>query len=366
MPKINFTVAVWGEEYTETFLDHIVPSFLSPGNFPYVRKHIEQLEFFIYIGRSVEHLLRGHQAFQRLAQTVPTKVILIDDLDPAYLQRSVYENLNLCHRHFIHQSNQEGAAMAFLCPDTLCSDGSFKELVLQSKAGKRAILAVGMRTDREAVLGVLDALPLETRLQGHSAKSLMKLVVKYPHRITKSLVWSSKFFDRGWPSNLLWQIGDQGFLCRAFHIHTFYVHPRSPEMPGINHDFDWLSKLDFSEDDVHLVQDSDQICFLELSPKKRAVITKNQGRSSIVRVAVWVYRHTMADHRKYFRKPIYFHLGATNSWKWKLAELQSWITCQAVLFTVNWIPTLLSVRKRIQSIRIKREGDSKNPVNSQL
>jgi hypothetical protein len=350
MKKINFSVVVFGQQFTENFLEYTIPAFLSPRNLPAVCRG-RPVEYFIYTGRDVEHMIRSHPSFARLNQLLPTRLVFLDDLNPKYLQSTVYENLNLGHMHFIRESNAQNAAMVFFSPDILWSEGTFESMIRHAEEGRRAILVMGIRTNREDVLGELRKIPYENRYRGIPARELSQMVVRFPHRITQSLYWGSKEFDLGWPSTLLWKVGNEGFLCRAFHVHTLYVDPRTPALPGVNHDFDWLSELGFKHDDFYLATNTDEMSLVEFSPKDRGLNCGPAGKSTLFSVAKFISKYACADHRQYFLENIYVHTGDISSPAWRRAKLSAFLVSRTVLILARLLPLMKTVRNIFRSLQ---------------
>jgi hypothetical protein len=327
---IFMTVAVWGDSFLDLFLEFVLPSYLAPGGIPELPRRGYKSVFWLYTKLEFVKTIQAHPQYQRLNELVKVEIVCIDEQTDISGHQSVYETMNACHLDFISRSERAKAAMVFFSPDAFWSNDSLRYTLDQVESGKRAILIAGVRGKKEAVFAEL--MPLKTRIleKGLTGRELVSFLIKYPHRITESLTWNSKQFDIGWASHLYWPVKTNGYLGRCFHLHTFFVYPRFEARPEVAHDFDWLAKIGLKPDEISIVRDSDQICALELSPQDRG-INGRIGRRTMPALADWARRYAAADHRRYVRNAIYFHVGSRTSWAWLRARFFSGIVLRLIL-----------------------------------
>jgi hypothetical protein len=327
---VFLTVAIWGDSFLDLFLEFALPSYLAPGGIPELRHRGYESVFWLYTKSESAGAIQGHSQFKRLCDLVSVEIVCIDEHADISGHQTVYETMNACHLDFIARAERAQAAMIFFSPDALWSSGSLRFTLDQVESGKRAVLMAGIRANKEAIVRELEALKSKLREEGLTGRELMSLLVKSPHRITNSLTWTHEPFDIGWASHLYWPVGTAGYLGRCFHLHTFFVHPRDNAKPDVAHDFDWLEKIGLESREVCVVQDSDQMCALELSPEDRG-INGRLGKKTVPVLADWARRYAAPDHRRYVRNAIYFRSGPAGSPGWIWARIWSGLVIREIL-----------------------------------
>lgn len=332
---IFLTVAVWGKDFLDLFLRYVLPSYLAEGGIPELPRRGYRSTFWLYTKAESITEIETHSSFQSLASLVETKLIAIDTIADVSTHQSVYETMNACHQDFIEQARRAQAAMIFYSPDAFWSNNSLRYTLDQVETGKRAILLAGMRADKESVLAELTSSPMRPQAAGFSSPALVDLLLRHPHRITNSLTWDTIEMDIGWASHLYWRVANSGYLARCFHLHTFFVYPRIDASPEVAHDFDWLEKIGLSASEISIVQDSEDMFALELSPVARSV-NGRLGRRSLTALADWTRRYAASDHRRYVLHAIYLHASDRRGWSWFYARLASAIIIRSILL-LAWL-----------------------------
>ena len=328
--QIFLTVAVWGSDFLSLFLEYVLPSYLTEGGIPELPRRGYRSIFWLYTKAESLAAIEAHGSYQSLASLIETKLIAIDSITDVSAHQTVYETMNACHQDFIEKARQAHAAMIFYSPDAFWSDNSLRYTLDQVEKGKRAILLAGMRANKEGVLTELMSAPVQSGKTGFSSRALVDLLLRHPHRITESLTWDTAAMDIGWASHLYWRVAGSGYLARCFHLHTFFVHPRIDASPEVAHDFDWLEKIGLSANEIAIVQNSDDMFALELSPAARSV-NGRLGERSWGALADWVCRYAASDHRHYVLHAISLRASGGHYWSWIYARLTSAFIVRSVL-----------------------------------
>jgi hypothetical protein len=329
-PLIFLTVAVWGEAFLDLFLEYVLPSYLAAGGIPELPRRGYRAVFWLYTKTSSVPVIEAHKNYLQLANRIESHIVDIDTLVDTTAHQNVYETMNACHQDFIARAAHAQAAMIFYSPDAFWSDQSLRFTLDQIEAGKRAVLLAGLRADKEAVLHELQPLKSELHTVGLTSRTLVGMLLRHPHRITRSLTWDSADFDIGWASHLYWRVSDQGYLGRCFHLHTFFVHPRLEASPEVAHDYDWLEKIGLRPEEICVVQDSDDMFALELSPSDRNV-NGRLGVRSWAGLADWTRRYAASDHRVYALRAIYLHSASCWGLPWLRARITSALAIRCIL-----------------------------------
>src|SRR5207237_5452629 len=119
------------------------------------------------------------------------------------------------------------AALIFLSPDGLCSDGTFAHALNLAAEGKRAVMLTGIRAVKETFLPwyVQNAYSESDHAAPISSRDLVAAGLAHLHPQNQWLVWGSPVFSR-WASSLLFPVDGAGFVARCFHLHPLLVDPR--------------------------------------------------------------------------------------------------------------------------------------------
>lgn len=302
-PPFHLVNVTWGAGHTQLFLDVSLPSQLAPGNLPALAAH-PGVRYRIFTTAADAETIRASSAYQRLVEVVPTEIHLIE-VPPGAVS---WELLTRCQKTAIADAAAEGAALVFLAPDTVFSDGSFASLARLVAQGKRAVLAAGVRLERESFVPAFLA---QFRPQGEPAavvppRALVALATRHWHPITHSLMWPPHTV---WPSHLYWSAGEEGLLARCFHLHPILVYPQDRRIAfSSTIDDDYVQTACADPEAVHLVTDSDELMVLEISPRDYAM-GQQDAEFSAREVARWALVHANGLHRRMFGEVIRFHRG---------------------------------------------------------
>lgn len=258
--RYAFILAIWGEKYISRFTSHGLPTQLAPGNLPALPS--DRCTYHIFTRAADVPKLSSSASFQHLQQLMPTKIHFIDDV---YLGLR-YAAMTECHNRGIACGKGKDCAFVFLSPDTLWSDGSLSHMHQVLSTGKRAVLIAGPRVAAEQALPLLDSLPPQSdcsiRLSG---RTLVDLILKTSHPLSKADTWSEggKRFLGG---SFHFDVKEEGILMMCPWLHPLAVRPVNPAVRLTNTlDFQYVQDSCPSLDDLHVVEDSDQLCVAEFS-----------------------------------------------------------------------------------------------------
>jgi hypothetical protein len=321
--KFHFIVAVWGEAYVTPFLDVIVPNLLSAGNLPAMRGR-DQSTFCFYTAPDDVTRIESSPAFARLTQVIPTKVVSPSSVD---FTGGKHQIMAACHRAGVLAADGEEAAIIFLPPDTIWSDGTFRRVEEIAETGKRLLAVAGLRVVKETFVPEFLRLyhHAETGLAAINSRELVKLSLKHLHPITQRHFWDSPTFCH-WSALLLWGIGNEGILARNFHLHPLMVNPphRGLMPPEGTVDDGYVQLVCPSPDDLYLVTDSDEITLTDISAASQSLgYEPYPNTASVLDVACWARRHTNEQHRRFVQHTVRFHTRGVNGPAWDIAQRSS-------------------------------------------
>ena len=266
---------VWGRSYLDIFLNVCIPNQLAPGNIPALPAGSR---YRILTGSSHLHEIDSHPNVRALREVIPVDIIPIAALDQGGGASGGYDLMNACHRQAVADIIEAGAVILFLSADFVMSANTLAVVVARHQQGARAIVTTGLRLNREAFLARL-AEP-GVRLDALSPRELVGMALPHLHAHTLSMFADADPFSR-FPVAVYWRVGDEGLLARALHLHPLMVDPVYPVLPLDTNDGVYLSQAVPDLSLVHLVADSDELQFFELTAADREVLPA-QGKGASV------------------------------------------------------------------------------------
>ena len=314
--QLHFITAVWGRTYTDLFLQVVVPNQLSAGNLLYFRDKPGSALFKIYTTKADAEYIRASPCYAQLAAAVPVEFVLFDDVDLG----AKYEALIECHRRAIRSADETGAALVFLSPDAIWSDGTFRRLWELGRAGTRVVMSGSIRVTKETFVPEYLArhYSAPTCSAGIGSRELVKLAMRHLHPLSQSLFWDSDHFGLG-PSHIYWRVGEDGVLGRCFHLHPLMVNPQVRGLlPKSTVDADYTPLACPDPESLYVAEDSDEIACFEISARDQFG-TFAPNRFNAADVAFYARYWTQEHHRKFVHHPIRYH-GSELSPQWKEAE----------------------------------------------
>jgi len=322
MINLRFVNVVWGEAYTDTFVNVCLPSALSAGNLGYVAANSRSSYRIYTTPKDAEKILQS-RAGRQLAKLMKLEIsrvdaaLPVDDPSASSTCPQKYNVMSLCHTHFIKTACNDGSAMVFLSPDLFWAENSFQRLFEIAQSGKRLLMIGALRLSKESFLASLHQHHFKGGvLQPIAKRDLVGLALKHLHPETKSLVWDSGT-SNAWPSLLLWKAHSEGLILRAFHLHPLMVRPiRHDIFPAVTIDDDYIAHVCPDPEDEYIVRDSDEMVAFELSrhsARAEFVVPQDQNTS---RVAQWARTHANPKHQRFVQHRIRLHATAlTETWR---------------------------------------------------
>lgn len=345
-PPYHFITPVWGAEYTRLFVDVCLPTLLAPGNIPTLTDVPGSL-YQIFTSPEDQRVIEKSVAFRKLTQHIKAEFqpirARVDSIRNQYFVQSD------CYRRGIKISDAAGAAMIFLNADVVVADGGISTLLRLIDSGKRAIMAMGVRLNKQAVEPALLRLsddPQNCAITV-SPRQLARLATDNLHQISRTHLYRSD--DEGLnPAGLFWRVGDEGLLMHCFHLHPVVVYPRRKNAPfttTIDNDYLMEACPDLAE--MYVIQDSDEFLACELSDAKRRINAMPRTGNDID-IARWAYFNSNAQHRELIKIPIRMHDGATSSPAWTATLAESDAVVDGVLDLLR-TPSALGTEEEIRA-----------------
>lgn len=260
-----FIVVCWGERFRNYFLDYCLPSLLAPGNIPALENKPRSKFLICTTDEDWMHIC-ANRSIMLLEQHIEAVHVRIPPCPP---DKSGCQHMGIGHRLAAAYAHRKRACAMFLQPDTMISDGAIVRLQELHADGKKLVVCPAVRFDEDrlfANLGIVTAPRLildPQKLAQAAAQSL--------HPETAAYRWDAPYSTTIFPV-VWWPLGD------AMIMHTISWEPLLVDYTAIDdHDVstfdhwtidgDYLGKnFPVSEDKIHVVQSTDEICFVGFTP----------------------------------------------------------------------------------------------------
>jgi hypothetical protein len=176
-PKLSLCVPVWGRSHVATWLDHVLPSWFSPGNLPALAERCD-LTVVLLTRASDAEMVAVHPAGARLIAGHAVTTAPIDDLVTGTMS-AVTLTLAFVRGARMAQARGPGTMAAFLNADFILADGSLAALAAVMPQAD-IVLAPSLRADSDAVLARLPAAEPDGAMPLASPR-LAALALAHPH-----------------------------------------------------------------------------------------------------------------------------------------------------------------------------------------
>jgi hypothetical protein len=156
---VHLVVQVWGEIYTGLLIDLCIPALLSPGNLPALAALLP-CRFDIYTTDRDEAQIRRAPILLELERFAKVRYIRLE----IETSQNKYAVMTECNIRALREASSCDAAIVFLVPDTIWSDGTLETVARALAAGKRAVMQTGVRVIADtAVPAIVAACPPDER-----------------------------------------------------------------------------------------------------------------------------------------------------------------------------------------------------------
>jgi hypothetical protein len=323
-----FLTPVWGASYTSLYIDTVIPAQLAGANLPACRDRTGS-RYIIYTTPEDANAIRSSHIFEALDACVPVTFEFITKKINV-----VHDMMTDCYRRGIKAAEAVDAAILFLTPDIVLSDGALTTLMRLSDSGYDVVYVPAIRTLKNAVAtnlaqsfrcGPIAVLP----------RQLMRIALDNLHPLGDSSWWEEG--EGGLiPANIYWRVGNEGLVGRCFHLHPILVHPQRKKATffgTIDDDFVPAACPDSTRD--YIVTDSDQLLAIELSDPGRFFDLRT-AKGSVSDTVRWAEQFTNARHRSLFKATIRMHAGVSQLSDWAAAQERARAVAEAIESCLAW------------------------------
>jgi hypothetical protein len=324
--KILVSVAVWGREYATTFAEYSLASQLSPNNIP--RLAVEHdVTYHIVTTRRDAAWLREKQNIVALEKFGNIIWDCFEDrgYDPFFIPKGLdeekYPFLSRL-QNLAFECSVDYDILVFNYADFIWADGSLYHSILLMNDGADALLGFCLPVDRDAGKPTLNRYRIDRNASSSldlPCRTAVGLAIDHMHREARLRIWGGKEFS-SFPSYLLWRVGEEGFVIRAYHqtVLALRVKANDPEYKkGIRRgSLDGYFTAVLAETGrVHHATDSDTVTVFSLyHTRVDSRITRHESREEALRQCL---RDSISEGQRRFAEiPIQFKRAFSESSLW--------------------------------------------------
>lgn len=272
-----FIVAVWGERYTNYFINFCLPSLLAPGNIPALRNRTRN-RFLIATTAEDWARLSRTRVFEQL-QGYVEPVWLEIGLPADGVSGCVH--MGVGHKMATEMAYRDKAYGVVLTPDLVLSDGTMASVQRRGLEGYSVVLAAALRFGEEPLFRELEAMGLaslaarrgeEGRALAISGRQLVLAGIRGFHSETLRYEWDAECFTV-FPVACWWRVpGEDGVVLHCLSWAPLLVdyaaigHHDSSVMDDWTIDADYIHANFGEEARTYAVQDSDEAMLVSWAP----------------------------------------------------------------------------------------------------
>jgi hypothetical protein len=303
---------IWGSRYIEEFVLVSLPSYLAPGNLPYVAAETD-LEVVIMTSRDSVHKFTEKPIFDRLRTLCPVRYIFIDDL---ITTGNYGVTLTLAYARGILDAGAEqtNTNFVFMNADFVLADGSLKTLVGKLRDGERCVMAPSLRVVSETALPPLKrAYDASTETLAMPPRSMVRLSFDNLHPTVIGKTISQNFITCQNHNQIYWQVDDDTLLGRYHLIFMLAIKPEVPMGPINSYcDYGFVPEL-VPSGQFTIIDDSDDFFMLEVQPASQERQFLHCGTSTPHEIANELAGWTTNEHRRFATRDVVFRSGEASA-----------------------------------------------------
>jgi putative glycosyltransferase (TIGR04372 family) len=307
--RLRYVLVVWGEKYIERYFDSAFPTHLSAKNLPELA-YRHDLSFAILTREADSKAFERNPRFAQMKRLGPVEFIAIDDL---LSHAGVFTvTLTLAFTRAIRAAGDEatGINFIFMNADFILADGTLATVARRLEAGAKAVMTASPRAIAEEVGPIVAKLPADD--DGSitlKPRQAVKMVLSAPHPMVFAKQPDRQVIHTTVPNQYFWFVDPNTLLARSFLMFMLAVRPKRAHYRATSYcDYSLISDL-VDEDDISVIDDSDDGFILELQSGNQEIDTVRLGAlkesDAIQHLGEW----TTAHHRSIAQYDLVFHSG---------------------------------------------------------
>lgn len=290
---LHIIVPVWGEPYLDTFARITLASLLAEGNLPRaVEAH--PVTVAIYTRRQDLAVLHRYGQFKALTDLARVEVRLVEEVLERRRDTQAhhkYSLMSVLQSDGLQCAWRDGAHAFLLLGDFVLSDSFLSSALKHLDQGINTLFFQSLRTVEEAMLQRLAPAGSGSGPLSLESKALLRLGLEHMHPAYR------RHFDSGLvprtPNSFYARTAGGEIVQHTFAQNAMFVRPWSDDAAihaTLDVDLGYES-TDGGLDAFHLVRDTADMLFFELTREGEEVGTHLPGSSDAKALAFWIHRH---------------------------------------------------------------------------
>jgi hypothetical protein len=303
---IKVLLPVWGEEFTQQFLEFSLPTLLAPGNLPALAKTLPT-EFIFLTGRRDEAVIRASAGYLRLAATCDVSFYAIDDL---ITEGNHSTTVTLAFAAAVRRTGTEmlDTCFFFLVADYIVANGSLAAAIKPILAGASAVQTGNFQ------IAIEDAIPwLDRELEGNGGtlvlppRRLMRHALTRIHPATVANIVNSPLSHNSHANRLFWRVDADTLIGHFYLLHMLCIRPEVVDFViGASCDYSFIPEM-CPSGNIAVMSDSDDYLVIEAQPRDHEANLLRPGPARPKLLAASLSEWTTARHRDNARHTLIFH-----------------------------------------------------------
>ncbi len=299
-PRFVYITAVWGQEFTDTWLKTCLP----------LQRYALE---FASRPEDVFAVLTPHFRSISSIHGVIGPIMNVD-IHQAEFSGNSHERLAKYHALAIEKYGGRNQVLVFLSPDVVYARGAFSYMRRQIELGYRAVVVPMYRASRQGMLR-----GLTIREDGIAARDLVRASMACLHPLTRGLFWNGQTFHEGWPSHVYFP-APGGLVGHCWHLHPLAVALDAPISQSRTIDADLIVNAGIRPEEICVTADSDDFCAVEMTDLHDRIPERGTPKNPWA-IAKWALHNTTELDRIFFQRRVIWHShDIDQSWAAALAE----------------------------------------------
>lgn len=308
----DLIVPVWGEKYVDMFLKYCLPSQLAPGNLPALPR--SRCLYHIYTSPADVKRIWKSDVVRKLRELAEVQMVTFSEADVLrdFGQSQGYvknlQKMTWCYHRAMHNRRGVDAAFVYMTPDSVWADGAFRHMDECQRAGVRALMGLGLITQRERLQHDLTPFirPDDNTVLEITPRQLVSKTMDALHPLG-----AQRFVQEGgnrFMSAYYWNKPGEGFVARCFYLHPIMVRPRvNVDFIPCTVDYRYVPLAVPDPEEVQVITDSDQLFYVDMADLNHAASALSLRNYERPEILDWMCEWTDSYHRQFFQQSIIVH-----------------------------------------------------------
>ena len=292
--QIHAITFLWGETYTKTFLETVLPSLLSRGNLGGTLP--DRWRFFTT--EADWRTVADHALFPQIE---PTVLRTYEHFAKVGSVETGYYGMWSLYQMAVREAWDAEAALLFLPPDTVMADGTLRNALSRLRRGWRAVVLPRPRVIKETFeQAAHERIAAEGAL---SSRWLAATAAGALHPLTRQSFRDAPEFTT-WPANIIERDGVD-LAIRAYHVPPLIVHPRRHAADFENIDLDFTGLAVPAWQEIYVPASSDEMAQVDLTDTRQCDFLLGSSPMNAGAVEAWVREEDRGGYNRWLFTHVY-------------------------------------------------------------